>query len=517
MSTAWARPMPPRLTSTFVALTSWAPASRIETDSSRVSPSPPAFAVRSRSSTRPIRTPREPSGWSWPWAGRPSARQTCLGAVAGGRRIWPAPTIPRGQPPPRLRARRPPRRRRGRPFRPAHRRRTIPLSRIRRLRVLGLLLIGHRFPRFAAACCSEAAYREWSGRVPRRFAASRRGTRPLGVSSASELSGERHRRRTEDVTRQSPRAITPRDHEPPEAMPPMKRLIVPTLAVAAVATGLAIGMLAARAAPPAGPSLDPGQVAGATASPAPTPTPIAHADADAGAHADAVADTRPDARHRPGAADRRARAARGRGPASDRGDGRRSRRRPTAIRVQCGVGRLAGAGRGRHPALHADLPGEHPGRGRPGPERPLLLHRVGGRVAGGLCPLGRLSAGPPDAPLAGQRTARLQRRRVPLGEVVLAGQGSVRATQPVHGRQAPPQPRHDASRRRTPRWCRSGSSRRISRRACGRAAAGSTSPTRTTRFATTTTRRPTRTCAPSPGRSPRSTPRPATESRRRTS
>jgi hypothetical protein len=53
----------------------------------------------------------------------------------------------------------------------------------------------------------------------------------------------------------------------------MKRLIVPILAVAAVVTGLAAGMLAASAAPPAGRSLDPGQVAGADPSPAPTSTP----------------------------------------------------------------------------------------------------------------------------------------------------------------------------------------------------------------------------------------------------
>ena len=52
------------------------------------------------------------------------------------------------------------------------------------------------------------------------------------------------------------------------------RLIVPILAVAAVVTGLAVGILAAQAAPRTGPSLDPGQVAGASASPgSPTPTP----------------------------------------------------------------------------------------------------------------------------------------------------------------------------------------------------------------------------------------------------
>ena len=66
---------------------------------------------------------------------------------------------------------------------------------------------------------------------------------------------------------------------------PMKRLIVPILAVAAVVTGLAVGMLAASAAPPASPGLGSGQVAGASVSaipptptpspsPSPTPTPV---------------------------------------------------------------------------------------------------------------------------------------------------------------------------------------------------------------------------------------------------
>jgi hypothetical protein len=61
---------------------------------------------------------------------------------------------------------------------------------------------------------------------------------------------------------------------------PIKRQLVPILAVAAVVTGLTAGMLAAEAAPAAGPTLDPGQVAAAspsfappTASPTQSPTP----------------------------------------------------------------------------------------------------------------------------------------------------------------------------------------------------------------------------------------------------
>ena len=57
---------------------------------------------------------------------------------------------------------------------------------------------------------------------------------------------------------------------------------------------------------------------------------------------------------------------------------------------------------------------------RAGPQRALLLHRLGGRMARGLRPLRRVAAGAPDAPREGQRPARLQRRRVPLGHLLPA-------------------------------------------------------------------------------------------------
>ena len=50
----------------------------------------------------------------------------------------------------------------------------------------------------------------------------------------------------------------------------------------------------------------------------------------------------------------------GRPPPPDRGDGRRPTSSPAAVRLQLGIDRLARAGRGRHPALHDDLPGPVP-------------------------------------------------------------------------------------------------------------------------------------------------------------
>ena len=177
----------------------------------------------------------------------------------------------------------------------------------------------------------------------------------------------------------------------------MKRLIVPILAIAAVVTGLAVGMLAAAAAPGAQPRPGAGRrgnLVARAANPVADALADAHAVAHAAPHPDALADAGPDARSRPGAPDRRPRSARGRRPAPDRGHDRRPERGPTAVRLQRGVGRLAGTGRRRHPALHADLPGEHPGRRRSRPQRPLLLHRLGGRMAGRLRPCRRLAAGP---------------------------------------------------------------------------------------------------------------------------
>ena len=83
----------------------------------------------------------------------------------------------------------------------------------------------------------------------------------------------------------------------------------------------------------------------------------------------------------------------GRRPPPDRGDDRRPRPGPAAVRAVVGVGRLAGPRRGRHPALHGDLPG-HPAQGdRPGPQLALLLHRLGGGMARDLRPRRRLAAG----------------------------------------------------------------------------------------------------------------------------
>ena len=80
-----------------------------------------------------------------------------------------------------------------------------------------------------------------------------------------------------------------------------------------------------------------------------------------------------------------------------------------------------------------------PDRRRPGPQRALLLHRLGRRAAGGLRPRRRLAAGPRHAPRQGQRPARLQRRRVPLGRVASTGSDCrIRAAQPVHDRQPAP-------------------------------------------------------------------------------
>ena len=79
------------------------------------------------------------------------------------------------------------------------------------------------------------------------------------------------------------------------------------------------------------------------------PTPVADAAPDR--------HPAPDARPRPGAADRPARHPGGRRPPPDRGDDRRPPAGPAAVRAVVGVGRLAGPGRGRHPALHGDLPG----------------------------------------------------------------------------------------------------------------------------------------------------------------
>ena len=110
-----------------------------------------------------------------------------------------------------------------------------------------------------------------------------------------------------------------------------------------------------------------------------------------------------------------------RGPSPDRGHDRRPRAAATAVRAVAGIRRLAGAGRGRDPALHGDLPGHAAEGDRPGPQLALLLHRVGRRVARRLRPFRRVAAGEGDARRQGPRPVRLQRRRVPLQRDVPSG------------------------------------------------------------------------------------------------
>ena len=107
-----------------------------------------------------------------------------------------------------------------------------------------------------------------------------------------------------------------------------------------------------------------------------------------------------------------------------------------------------------------------------------------------------------DAPREGQRPARLQRRRVPLGRLVPAGQEPLRAAQPVHRRQAAPQrsPRRVGAKDGPikPAWTvRPGPPLERPGRVGGRIQVAYP----TTRSATTTTARRTRTCARSPARS----------------
>ena len=107
--------------------------------------------------------------------------------------------------------------------------------------------------------------------------------------------------------------------------------------------------VAAEASPSPSPTPSPSRPT-PTPTPLPTPTPTPTADADAA---------------EPGATDRPLRLGGRREAPRDRDHDRRSPRRPAAVRVQRRVRRLARAGRRRHPALHADLPG-HRSRMRSG-------------------------------------------------------------------------------------------------------------------------------------------------------
>ena len=101
-----------------------------------------------------------------------------------------------------------------------------------------------------------------------------------------------------------------------------------------------------------------------------------------------------------------------------------ARRRPQSG-FNCRVGRLAGARRGRHPALHADLPGEHPDAVGPGPELPATTTSPG-RPSGG-----RSMPTPAARPQALQTLRRKGNGQLVYNadefrwaQVVLAGQGS---------------------------------------------------------------------------------------------
>ena len=199
--------------------------------------------------------------------------------------------------------------------------------------------------------------------------------------------------------------------------------------------------------------------------------------------------------------------------ASDRGHDRRPLAGPPPVGLHRGVGRLAGAGRGRHPALHDHLPGEPSRGGRSRPQRPRLLHRLGRRVECRLRPRRWLAPGPVDPQGEGQRPARLQRRRVPACPFLPGSRTATRRTTST--------PTASGSMRWPPTSgrpisaSRSGPSGRTRRsRAAGRRQDHLPLPV-PARSATTTTGRRTRTSGPSASRS-RRTPRPSSGWRRRT-
>ena len=158
------------------------------------------------------------------------------------------------------------------------------------------------------------------------------------------------------------------------------------------------------------------------------PTPTASPDADAD----------PDAGPRPRAADRPAGHARCRQPPSGRGDDRRPVRCPAAIGFQRSVGRLAGAGRGRHPALHADLPGPGPERRSDPSAAPATTTSPGLPSRGRSTPTSAGHRRRSGRSSRRARPARLRRRPVPLGRAPTStGSGpAVRAAQRLHRRQA---------------------------------------------------------------------------------
>ncbi len=225
----------------------------------------------------------------------------------------------------------------------------------------------------------------------------------------------------------------------------MRRSFVPILAVAAVVTGLAVGMLAAAAAPAAGPTLDPGKVAGAgspslpspTPSPTPTPTPSPTPVPTPTPSPTPVPTPVPV-------------------PAPLTGvlvPPEVAAQHPIAVMIDdLGAARPQSGFNSASVVWHAPAEGGIPRYmlifqenipAAVGPVRSARYYYIAWAAEWRAIYVARrrVSAGPLDAALEGQRPARLQRRRVPLGEVVLAGQGPLRSAQPVHGRQAPAQPR----------------------------------------------------------------------------
>ncbi len=203
--------------------------------------------------------------------------------------------------------------------------------------------------------------------------------------------------------------------------------------------------------------------------------------------ADPVADPRADAGHGRGPARRAVHDPREGEAPPDRRHDRRPLAGPPPVRLQLRLGRVAGPRRGRHPALHDNLPGEHAARRRrAGPQLALLLHRLGGRVARRLRPRRRLAAGPRDAPRPGPRAARLRRQPVLQRCVFPADHAEGAAAQPVHDRPAAPPAGDQGGRHQGPG--RSGlevRSRRAARRAPGRGSIETDYPTTTSCTSTT--------------------------------
>ena len=185
----------------------------------------------------------------------------------------------------------------------------------------------------------------------------------------------------------------------------MGRAIVIGGIALALAAGVGLGVLAAGAAGPNGaprvvcrvvarPALRTGRPSRRPSpSPTPTPTPTASPTPTPVPTPTPTPSPTPTPAPDPGAAHRPHRPAGRRGTPGDRDHDRRPPRRPTPVGLQRRVGRVAGPGRGRHPALHADLPGPDPGSRRAGAQRAAVLHRVGGGVGRRLRPLRRFAAG----------------------------------------------------------------------------------------------------------------------------